>query len=169
MIKDLQKSAVMRDPNMAAATLVGAQGDAMRAAAANPNGSMMGFMGMGMAQQSGGMNAQQLFQMGQQMQKGQEPAAQPAAADQWVCDCGTKNSGKFCENCGKPRPHTEEGWTCSCGTVNKGKFCMECGKPRPAGAPVYRCDKCGWQPEDPYNPHKFCPECGDVFDENDKQ
>ena len=169
MIKDLQKSAVMRDPNMAAATLVGAQGDAMRAAAANPNGSMMGFMGMGMAQQSGGMNAQQLFQMGQQMQKGQEPAAQPAAADQWVCDCGTKNSGKFCENCGKPRPHTEEGWTCSCGTVNKGKFCMECGKPRPAGAPVYRCDKCGWQPEDPYNPPKFCPECGDVFDENDKQ
>ena len=159
----------MRDPNMAAATLVGAQGDAMRAAAANPNGSMMGFMGMGMAQQSGGMNAQQLFQMGQQMQKGQEPAAQPAAADQWVCDCGMKNSGKFCENCGKPRPHTEEGWTCSCGTVNKGKFCMECGKPRPAGAPVYRCDKCGWQPEDPYNPPKFCPECGDVFDENDKQ
>ena len=172
MIKDLQKSAVMRDPNMAAATLVGAQGDAMRAAAANPNGSMMGFMGMGMAQQSGGMNAQQLFQMGQQMQNRQAPAAsgsQAAAAGGWVCECGATNNGKFCENCGKPRPQAKEGWVCSCGAVNQGKFCMECGKPRPAGAPIYRCDKCGWQPADPHNPPKFCPECGDVFDEGDEQ
>ncbi|HBJ25515.1 MAG TPA: virion core protein (lumpy skin disease virus), partial [Ruminococcaceae bacterium] len=55
----------------------------------------------------------------------------------------------------------------SCGAVNKGKFCQNCGKPRPAGAPVYRCDKCGWKPEDPSNPPKFCPECGDPFDAND--
>ena len=71
--------------------------------------------------------------------------------------------------CGKPQPApAPEGWNCSCGhTGNMGKFCMECGKPRPSGAPVYRCDKCGWEPADPKNPPKFCPECGDIFDEND--
>ena len=62
----------------------------------------------------------------------------------------------------------QNGWTCACGTVNQGKFCMNCGKPKPAGAPLYRCDKCGWQPADPYHPPKFCPECGDPFDENDR-
>ena len=77
-------------------------------------------------------------------------------------------SGKFCMNCGKLQP-VSDGWTCSCGTVNKGRFCQNCGKAKPAGAPVYKCDKCGWEPEDPQNPPKFCPECGDVFDDNDKQ
>lgn len=54
----------MRDPTMAAAQLVGAQSDAMRAAASNSNGAMMGFMGMNMASQAGGMNAQDLYAMG---------------------------------------------------------------------------------------------------------
>ena len=52
MIKQLQRTAVMRDPTMAAATVTSAQSDAMRAAAANENGAMMGFMGLGMAQAS---------------------------------------------------------------------------------------------------------------------
>ena len=60
------------------------------------------------------------------------------------------------------------GWTCSCGHVNTGKFCQECGKKKPEGAPLYKCDKCGWEPEDPAHPPKFCPECGDVFDDNDR-
>ncbi len=141
LIKNLQKSAVMRDPTMAAATLVGAQSDAMRAAAANEGGAMTGFMGLGMAQQSGGMNAQNLFAMGQQ----QNQNAQQQSADQ----------------------PAKEGWNCSCGAVNRGKFCAECGAPRPAGAPLYVCDKCGWLPPDPKNPPKFCPECGDRFDEKD--
>ena len=71
-------------------------------------------------------------------------------------------------NCGKPQP-VSDGWTCSCGTVNKGRFCQNCGNPKPADAPLYKCDKCGWEPEDPKNPPKFCPECGDIFDDNDKQ
>ncbi|MCR4772634.1 MAG: SPFH domain-containing protein [Oscillospiraceae bacterium] len=166
-IKALQKSAVMRDPTMAAANLVSAQADAMKMAASNEGGAMNGFIGLNMAGQAGGMNASDLFAMGAKQQAA-APAAQAAApADSWTCPkCGTKASGKFCPECGEKKP-AEEGWTCSCGAVNKGKFCSECGAKRPAGAPIYQCDKCGWQPEDPHNPPKFCPECGDVFDDND--
>lgn len=170
MITNLQRTAVMRNPNMAAATLVEAQASAMKTAAGNQGGAMMGFMGMNMAQQQGGFNAQSLYQMGAQ-QQAQQPVQQnvqqPAAQGTWTCECGTSNTGKFCANCGKAKPAQAEGWTCSCGTVNKGKFCQNCGKPRPSGAPVYRCDKCGWKPEDPAHPPKFCPECGDPFDAND--
>nr|WP_317413027.1 SPFH domain-containing protein [uncultured Solibaculum sp.] len=165
IIKQAQRTAIMRDPTMAAATLTGAQAEAMKAAASNENGAMMGFMGMGMASQAGGMNAQNLYQMG----AAQKQAAQQTASVQttWNCSCGTQNSGKFCMECGKPKPADPNGWTCSCGTRNKGKFCSECGKPKPAGTPLYRCDKCGWEPEDPKHPPKFCPECGDPFDESD--
>ncbi|MGI6174764.1 MAG: SPFH domain-containing protein [Christensenellales bacterium] len=167
MIKDLQKSAVMRDPTMAAATLVGAQADAMKAAAANPGaGPAMAFMGMNMAGNAGGMNAQNLFTMGRQQQQ-PAPAQAPAAAAGWACPCGhSDNKSKFCEECGKPQP-AADGWTCSCGAVNKGKFCSECGNKKPAGVPQYQCDKCGWEPEDKAHPPKFCPECGDPFDDGD--
>ena len=175
MIKQAQRSAIMRDPTMAAATLVGAQADAMKAAASNEAGAMTGFMGMGMAMNTGGgMNAQNLFAMGQQQQQAQQSApaqaaptqAAPAAAG-WKCSCGATVTGKFCPECGSPKPAEEMGWTCSCGAVNKGKFCAECGAKKPAGVPQYKCDKCGWEPEDPTHPPKFCPECGDPFDDGD--
>lgn len=176
LIKQAQRTAIMRDPTMAAATLVGAQADAMKTAAGNEAGAMTGFMGMGMAMNAagGGMNAQNLFAMGQQQQDqqaAQTPQSTPApqAAGGWKCACGTTVTGNFCPNCGTKRPAEDEGWTCSCGAVNKGKFCTNCGAKKPAGAPLYRCDKCGWEPEDPKNPPRFCPECGDIFDENDRQ
>lgn len=182
MIKELQKNAVLRNPNMAAATLVGAQAEAMKSAAANTStGPMMAFAGMNMANQAGGMDANTLFAMGQQSQTppsnptpttpNPTPAADTTAssANSWTCSCGTVNTGKFCVECGTSKPDTQTGWTCSCGAINQGKFCQECGAKKPAGAPLYRCDKCGWTPEDPHNPPKFCPECGDVFDENDMQ
>ena len=142
LIKKFQRNAALRDPNMAGATMVGAQADAMQTAAANENGAMTGFMGMGMAMNVGGAQAQNLFAMGQQQQQAQPvQLAQPApAANSWKCACGADNQGNFCQNCGAKRP---------------------------ASAPLYRCDKCGWKPADPTNPPKFCPECGDKFDEND--
>ena len=198
MIKQAQRAAIMRDPTMAAATLVGAQADAMKAAASNEAGAMTGFMGLGMAMNAGGGAgaAQNLFAMGQQQQQQQQQQAAPApggwtcacgasvngnfcpncgakkpepkpAAGAWKCSCGATASGKFCPECGAPKPADEAGWTCSCGTVNKGKFCQNCGGKKPEGAPLYRCDKCGWEPADPKNPPKFCPECGDIFDDKD--
>lgn len=169
MIKQAQRTAMFRNPGMAAANLVDAQAEAMKSAAKNEAGAMMGFMGLNMAQQAGGLNANNLFAMSQQ--QAQQPATPQAPADSenaWTCACGTQNKGKFCTNCGNPRPASPAQWTCECGTVNKGKFCYNCGKPAPSGSVKYRCDKCGWVPENPAQPPKFCPECGDVFDEKDK-
>ena len=165
MIKQAQRTAIMRDPGMAAATLVGAQAEAMKSAASNEAGAMTGFLGMGMAMNAGGgMNAQNMYAMAQQQQAPAAPAPAPAAGG-WTCSCGAVNTGKFCAECGAKKP--DDGWTCSCGTVNKGKFCVECGAKKPASEPLYRCDKCGWEPEDPKHPPKFCPECGDPFDDSD--
>lgn len=171
LIKELQKTAVMRDPGMAAAHLTQAQGEAMKTAAGNAGGAMMGFMGMNMAQQNGGINAGNLYNMAaqQQAQSAPQPQSAPAApsAAGWTCSCGQTNTGNFCTGCGAKKPEKGGSWTCSCGAENKGKFCMECGKPKPAGVPLYKCDKCGWEPDDPTKPPKFCPECGDPFDAND--
>ena len=171
MLKDMQRTAVFSNPNMAAAYDVMARGDAMKAAASNTTGAATGFMGMGMVQNmGGGTNAAQLFQMGQQQaaQQAAAPASAPApAAESWKCSCGATATGKFCTECGAKRPEAPAGWTCSCGTVNQGKFCTECGAKKPSAAPQYRCNKCGWVPADPKNPPRFCPECGDPFGTED--
>ena len=234
MIKELQKTAVFRNANMAGAYVVGAQGEAMKSAAKNPNGAMMGFMGMGMAQTAGGANAAQLFQMGQQQTAQQQaqqlidaqaqamanaaaaptggwkcscgatatgkfcpecgakkPEPKPAngwkcscgamatgkfcpecgspkpADNSWKCSCGATVTGKFCPECGSKKPSDDGSWTCSCGQKNTGKFCPNCGGKKPAGIPQYKCDKCGWQPADPTKAPRFCPECGDPFDNGD--
>ena len=168
MIKELQRTAVLQNPNMAGATLVGAQADAMKAAASNSGGAMNGFVGMGMAMNAGGVNAQNLFAMGQQQQAQQatQQQAMPSAGS-WKCSCGAITTGKFCPECGSPKPAGDE-WICTCGSSNKGKFCQNCGAKRPEGPPHYRCGKCGWEPEDPTHPPKFCPECGDPFDGSDR-
>ncbi len=158
LIKQAQKTAIMRDPSMAAAYLVGAQSEVMKAAASNEAGAMTGFMGLGMAQQVVGMNAQNLFASGQQQQQ-QAPPAQQAPQGGWACSCGTQNKGKFCSNCGNPQPTPAGSWICSCGEENSGKFCSNCGKP----APSTKCVNCGYEPEDTKNLPKFCPECGKPF------
>lgn len=199
MIKQAQRTAMLQNPTMAAATMVGAQADAMKAAAANESGAMNGFIGMGMAMNAGGgMNAQNLFAMGAQQEEArrqeemkrqedarqqeemrrqeamqqQQMAAAPVqqqGADSWTCSCGYVATGKFCPECVAKRPEKPTGWICSCGALNKGKFCSECGAKKPTEEPLYRCDKCGWEPEDPKHPPKFCPECGDPFNDADIQ
>ena len=187
LIKQAQRTAIMRDPTMAAAALAGAQADAMKAAAANEGGATTGFMGMGMAMNAGGVHAEDLFAMGRQRASGAATVQQSVRSagkgdfseneksgglqpgDVWTCGCGAVSGSKFCPECGaaRPEPETQKGWICRCGAENKGKFCTECGAKKPAEALLYRCDKCGWEPEDPAKPPKFCPECGDPFNEDD--
>ena len=166
MIKEAQRNAMYRDPTMAAATLVGAQAAAMQDAAKNEGGAAMAFMGMNMAQAAGGVNAQNLYQMGAQQQAA--PAAAPAK-EGWKCACGAVNTGNFCAQCGakKPEEIPAGSWKCACGTICSGNFCPQCGAKKPAAA-KFKCSKCGWEPEDPANPPKFCPNCGDPFTEEDK-
>ena len=144
-INQMEDAATMgQNPFMMAGRMTDATANAMETAAGNEAGAMTGFMGMGMAGNAmgGGFNAAQgFYNMGQQQMAQQPQQAAPAPA--------------------------QGGWKCACGAVNKGKFCAECGAKKPEGAPLYRCDKCGWEPVDPHNPPKFCPECGDIFDEKD--
>ena len=137
-IKQAQNTAMYTDPSMMAATLGMAQAEAMKSAAGNPNGAMMGFMGMNMASgMNGGANLQGLYNQGAEKRQQEEQARQMAAQEQsaqqqtgsWTCNCGTLNEGKFCMNCGSPKPQAPENWICSCGAVNHGKFCTNCGKP----------------------------------------
>ncbi len=178
VIQQMEDDATLgSNPFMMAGREAAARAKAMEAAAANPNGAMMGFMGMNMAMgaNGGGFNPMDMYNAGvaqqaaqQQTQQAQQQQAAPAPAQNgWKCACGNTATGKFCPECGSPKPAEAEGWTCSCGAVNKGKFCPECGSRKPEGAPLYQCDKCGWKPDDPHNPPKFCPECGDIFDSND--
>ncbi len=174
-INQMEDAATMgQNPFMMAGRMTNATADAMEAAASNEAGAMNGFIGMGMAGNAmgGGFNAAQSFynmgqQQAQQMAQQSPQQAAPAPAEgAWRCACGATVTGKFCTECGAKKPE-DNGWKCACGAVNKGKFCAECGQKKPEGAPLYRCDKCGWEPEDPHDPPKFCPECGDVFDEKD--
>ena len=160
-IQELQRVAAFRDPTLAAANLAAAQADAMKMAAQNSGGmgAAFGFMGMNMANQAGGMNARDLYAMGQQQPQGapQGPGGGPQGgapqngAGGWTCSCGTVNTGKFCNNCGKPKP---EEWTCKCGTKNSGKFCANCGSPKPEAPAEWTCS-CGTK-----NTGKFCANCG---------
>lgn len=152
LIKQAQKNAILQNPSMAAATLAGAQADAMKAAASNQNGAMTGFFGMGMAQNAGGINANNLFAMNQQKESS-------SSENFWNCSCGSKSSGKFCSNCGKSRPVAESSWRCECGLENVGKFCENCGKPKLSSS-VAKCPHCGWKPFEGRPLPKFCPNCG---------
>lgn len=158
MIKDMQRDAAYTNPELAMASRVAAENQAMKDAAKNAGGAAVGFMGMNMVGNMGGNTMQTMYQM-QQTKQVMEPAK--PAANTWKCSCGAENTGKFCAECGSPKPVADV-WKCTnCGTENKGKFCAECGSPKPAAAP--KCANCGWQPERGAPAGKFCPECGTPF------
>ncbi len=160
MIQEMQRRYTMGNQRMANSYMNESQAEAFRnmgkqqggVNASDMMGNAMGMMAMGMmgnmmnGNQMGNMNA-----MGMPQNMAMQQAPMQNMAPQGNAQAPVM------------------GWTCSCGAVNQGKFCPECGNKKPAGAPLYKCDKCGWQPENPANPPKFCPECGDVFDENDVQ
>jgi membrane protease subunit (stomatin/prohibitin family) len=153
LINMRNQGAMLGDAAVREGYVQGAMARGFEAAGSNPGGSATAFMGMGM-----GMNAAGGFgtfsetnraQMAQQ----KESAAAPKAAG-WKCACGAENTGKFCAECGKPRP-ADEGWSCpKCGSRNSGKFCAECGTARPADDSWF-CTECGTK-----NTGKFCAECG---------
>lgn len=157
MIKQLQRTAVLQNANMAGAALVGAQADSMRAAASNSAGAMTGFMGMGMAMNAGGINSQNLYAMGQQQAQQAQPAVSTPSQDSWKCSCGATVTGKFCPECGakKPQPVQTDTWKCQCGAINTGKFCQQCGRAKPADQGEWTCPQCGT-----VNQGKFCQNCG---------
>lgn len=137
-IEEIDTAILMSDKRVAAGRLVDAQAKAMEKAAENENGAINGFMGMGFAANAGGMNAPQMMagdnKQNQSLFDQSKPQTDAPASQQangsWTCECGTVNDGKFCKECGKPKP-SDGKWTCECGTVNDGKFCKECGKPKP--------------------------------------
>jgi membrane protease subunit (stomatin/prohibitin family) len=141
MIKQLQRSAVYRDPSMAGAAIVGAQADAMRDAANNPSGAMGGFIGMGMARDAGGANADSFFRMAEEQKRQQQPPS--------------PQQGQ-----GGPAP-TGARWFCpECGTENNGKFCTNCGTKKPEQASGAKCNNCGWENPGLEKAPNFCPDCG---------
>ena len=143
-----------------------AQMQAMQNAAKNDAGAMTGFMGFGMAANATGGAATQSTLLSNAAEPNRperqpEPAKQPEAPAEakpaegtWKCACGVENTGKFCSECGTPKPEEKKSWTCACGTENTGKFCSECGAPKPEEKKSWTC-ACGTE-----NEGKFCSECG---------
>ncbi len=157
-ITEWEETSMTLNPNVGAARIIGGQVTAMNTAAANEGGAMNGFIGMGMAMNAGGMNAGNLYAMGQNQPVQPQQTAPAAPANSWTCPkCGAVVSGNFCPECGEKKPAPAEEWICpKCGAKNKGKFCSECGEKKPEAPAEWTCPKCG-----KLNKGKFCSDCGE--------
>ena len=161
LINMRNQGAMLGDPNIREGYVQGAAARGIEAAGSNANGSVAGFMGLGIGMQNAGSfvgAASQANQAAQDRAEAKPDIAKPAQSG-WKCACGADCTGKFCSQCGKPKP-VEESWTCACGASNKGNFCSECGKARPKDSQPFRCAKCGYTAENPGGTPKFCPNCG---------
>lgn len=152
------QGAMLSDPSVREGYVQGAIARGIESAGSNTAGSAQAFMGIGMGMNAGGnfaASASAANQAQMQREAAAEPGKQQSAADGWVCACGHRNTGRFCSECGKPKPVQDGEWVCKCGHRNSGKFCSECGSPRPAGE--WECPKCGHRNS---ANSKFCSECG---------
>lgn len=158
LINMRNQGAMLGDATVREGYVQGSVARGIEAAGSNANGSMAGFMGVGMGMQAttGFMGAaSQSNQAQMEREAARATAAQPVPGS-WKCSCGNENTGKFCSNCGSPKPEVST-WKCSCGNENSGKFCSNCGKPKPS---QLKCASCGYEPDPSQPAPKFCPECG---------
>lgn len=143
LINMRNQGAMLGDPSIREGYVQGSVARGMESAGSNAAGATTGFVGMGMGMNAGGGYLNQASQNNQQQM--QQQASAQNNADHWDCpQCGTSNTGKFCSNCGAPKP-TSDGpslkMKCSdCGEVidlanGIPKFCPNCGKPF-KGVPV---------------------------------
>lgn len=155
MIDMRNQGAMLGDASIREGYVQGAVARGMEAAGSNPNGAAQAFMGMGMGMNAGGGFVGAASASNQAQMERDAAKAPAASANSWTCSCGQVNTGKFCSECGSPKPAPSGSWTCACGAVCTGKFCPECGSPRPAAE--WFCTECGAKNE---ASAKFCSECG---------
>lgn len=154
LINMRNKGAMLSDPGVREGYVQGSIARGMEAAGSNSAGAAQAFMGMGVGMQGAGGFMNTASQTNMAQMAAQQQAQQNAAnAGGWTCSCGKVNTGKFCAECGKPKPAPSGSWKCQCGAENTGKFCSECGKPKPDDGKWV----CGCGNE---NTGKFCAECG---------
>jgi len=146
LINRRNEAGMFTDPNIRQAYTQTAVAEGLRNAGSNASGAMNGYVGMGMGMNvAGGFMQSVTAANNQQAQQNQ---------NSWTCSCGTSNTGRFCQNCGKSKPAPAGSWTCQCGTVNTGNFCQNCGNRKPAPTGSWTC-QCGT-----VNTGNFCQGCG---------
>ncbi len=153
LINMRNKGAMLGDPSVREGYVQGSVARGIEAAGSNSAGSAAAFMGMGLGMNAGGsfMAAASSSNQAQMQQQQAQQQAQPQNG--WQCACGKVNGGRFCSECGKPKPAPAGGWTCECGHQNEGRFCSNCGKPKPDAD--WFCPDCGNK-----NTGNFCSGCG---------
>jgi membrane protease subunit (stomatin/prohibitin family) len=177
LLEKYANDSILFDPNARAARMTAGIAAGMEAAGSNQGGAVMGFAGMAMGMNAAGAMGAMPGQQAQQMP--QAPYnAQSVKTGGWTCLCGSSMQEEFafCTKCGRKKPAVEAGpqsgkWVCSCGNETEELFCSRCGSRRreaPSASERFKCGKCGWVPEDPGQPPAFCPKCGDVFNNEDR-
>ena len=143
LINMRNQGAMLSDPNVREGYVQGSVARGLEAAGSNSAGSMAGFMGMGLGMNAGGSFVGAAFQANQAQREAaarpaapaepadapkQEAPAPAASAEDWTCECGSKNhGGKFCPNCGKARPTARFCTNCGEKLSPNAKFCPNCG------------------------------------------